>query len=100
MLIEMLTVMACFLIVFIEDFGNNRNRLGIIELRVVVQCLMRRLVGVRVFVMVVMIMMIVVGMGVFVAVFVDMSMRVIMICNGASAIFAHDKVLFVGNIRV
>ena len=83
--VEVGPVMPRFMIIFIQDFGNDLNRLLVVELRVVMQRFMRRLV--RMGVLVVMIMIVVMMMVVIPVPVVVMVMVVLR--NGAAAIFTH-----------
>jgi hypothetical protein len=91
-----LTVVVRFHIVFIQNLFNDRDRFGIIELRIMVKRLVRSLMGMR-FISVIVMVVIIMSMGVFVSEFIDMGVGVVVIRNGASAIFTHNKILLLGS---
>jgi len=81
--IEMGAVVRRFLIVFVQDLRDDRNGLLVIELRVVVERLVRRvvIVGMIVFMMMIMVVMMFV-------------VSIYMVCNRTAAVFTHNFSLF------
>jgi len=78
MIVKMFPIVLRFLIVFIQNLFDNLDRFFIIELRIMVECFMRCVVGMGV-----------VAMISVMVVIVVVVMMMIVIGNGASAIFTH-----------
>jgi hypothetical protein len=83
---EMGTVVVGLVVVFVENFFDDRDGLGIIELRIVVEVFMRLLVSgaLIVVIVVVMVMVIVVMVMMIVVVTVTVIVMVVIVCVGVS----------------
>jgi len=75
------TVVRSFVIVLVEDLRDHLDRLFVVELRIVVQRLVRRLVRMGVLVFMTVVVMVVVVM------------MVVMVRDGTTAVLAHAKPL-------
>jgi hypothetical protein len=76
------TVVVGLVVVFVENFFDDRDGLGIIELRIVVEVFVRLLMGVASFVVVVMVIVVMVMM--IVVVTMTVIVMVVIVCVGVS----------------
>jgi hypothetical protein len=87
--VEVGTVVGRFVVVFLPDLADDRDGLGVVELGVVVERLVGRLVALAgmVVIVVMVVVMVVMPFSVIVVMMVD---------DGTSAVFTHISILVIG----